>query len=297
MATLRDIKRRITAVQGTKKLTQAMKMIAAAKLRRAQDAIFAARPYSNKMEIMLSDLASSVGEDYANPLIKTPKEVKSVAVIVISSDRGMCGSFNTNLLRIALNYIRITFPEEFPGAQVSIIPVGRKACSFFRKEKLPVIKDYPGIFLKLKFTDAANIMDVVKKGFSDGKYDRVVVFYNEFVNLIKQLPSMKQLLPIVPTGKAKTQTTGFRTDYIFEPTQIEILDALLPKAINVKFWRMLLESNAAEQAARMIAMDNATTNATELIKNLDMIYNKTRQASITKEMLEIVGGADALKKG
>ncbi|MDQ1266514.1 MAG: synthase gamma chain [Bacteroidota bacterium] len=297
MATLRDIRRRISAVSNTSKITQALKMISAAKMKRAQDAIMNARPYVGKLESMMSNLIEAVGEEYSHPLAMQKKEVHNVAAIIITSDRGMCGSFNTNIIRASLNYIRTTLPSEYRGAKISVIPVGKKACSGYRKEKYHKLKEFPGVFTPLNFSSAKDISSIIKYGYMNGEIDRVLIFYNEFVNVIKQRPISKVLLPIEPKAVTeKSAETSFRADYIFEPNQSSILDELLPKLIDIQIWRTMLESNAAEQAARMMAMDNATTNAKELIRHLELVYNKARQASITKEMLEIVSGADALKK-
>jgi F-type H+-transporting ATPase subunit gamma len=296
MATLRDIKRRINAVASTAKITQAMRMISAAQLRRAQDNVLSARPYVEKLSDILSNLIKSAGEDYYHPLIQKPKKLNSIAIIAIASDRGLCGSFNTNLFRLTHRYIREDILSFNPHAQISVIPVGRRACQVLRKENVIIPKEYPGVFHKLNFNIAKDIAAVASEGFINNEFDQVLIFYNYFKNLISQVPSTLQLLPIQPK-KAEVNHEKYKLDYIFEPDQSSILDELLPTHINIQVWRTLLESYAAEQAARMMAMENATNNANELIKYLELVYNKERQASITKEMLEIVGGAEALKKG
>lgn len=296
MPTLIDITRRRVAVKNTAKITQAMKMVSAAQLKRAQRAVESARPYAMKMEELLFNLVANIGDDYSHPLIRNPKEVKNVNLIIVSSDRGLCGSFNTNLFRTANDYINNTFRHEFPEADIHITTVGKKATSFFTKTKLKIKQKFPGVFIKLKFDSVKDIINSFKYDFSDGKFDLVLIYYNQFVNVIKQVPTMKQLLPITPPTDEKTRVKKYKADYIFEPDQKHILDELLPKYLEVQVWRTLLESNTAENAARMIAMDNATTNANELMKYLELQFNKARQAKITKEMLEIVGGAEALKK-
>lgn len=296
MPTLRDIRRRITGVSNTSKITQAMKMVSAAKLRRAQDAILSARPYVLKLEEMLANLVAAIGEDYSHPLIERRKDVKSIALIVIGSDRGLCGSFNSNLLRTVKNYINSDLAKEYPDAKIHVLPVGKRAISFFDKESFPIIEKYPDIFANLNFSHAASIVDLVRSGFSSGKYDKVLIYYNEFVNVVRQLPKVLTLLPIQPKEDKSEGKSSANIDYIFEPEKTAILDELMPKLVNIQLWRTLLESAAAEQAARMMAMDNATQNAKELIKHLELVFNKKRQELITKEMLEIVGGADALKK-
>lgn len=296
MATLRDIKQRIGAVKSTSKITQAMKMVAAAQLRRAQNRIESARPYFSKLEEMMSNLIGAVGEDYSHELIRNPEEIKNIALITISSDRGLCGNFNTNLLKESIAYINNQIKNEHPDANIHIVSVGKKAVGFYRKQKIEIIDEFKDVFTNLQFPTAKNIINAVKGGFISGKYDKVIVFYNEFVNILKQTPSIKQILPILPAEKAE-EDSHFNVDYIFEPNKHEILDELLPKLVDIQVWRGMLESNAAEQAARMMAMDNATNNARDLIQELELQYNKARQAAITTEMLEIVGGANALKKG
>jgi F-type H+-transporting ATPase subunit gamma len=298
MATLRDIKRRITAVSNTAKITQAMKMISAAQLRRAQDAILSARPYVQKLGDVLTNLVENVGEGYSHPLIRMPKDIKNIVVIVIASDRGMCGSFNTNLFKFTNKTIHEDIKAEYPNAKINVVAVGKRSVNFFRKESFGIFDNFPGIFSRLKFQTAKDVVATVSDKFINGEVDKVYVIFNHFKNLISQVPTCMTLLPIAPEKKLHKHDTknSFNLDYIFEPDKKQILDDLLPKHLDIQLWRTLLESSAAEQAARMVAMENATHNANELIKNLDLAYNKARQASITKEMLEIVGGAEALKK-
>ncbi len=296
MPTLIDITRRRLAVKNTAKITQAMKMVSAAQLKRAQRAVESARPYSFKMEELLFNLVSNIGEEYTHPLIRNPKEVINVNLIVVSSDRGLCGSFNTNLFRTTNDYINNTFKQQYPNANIHITSVGKKATSFYTKTKLKINKTFSGVFIKLKFDSAKDIINSFKQDFAEGKFDLVLIYYNKFVNVIKQVPTLKQLLPIKPPIDDNIKEKKYKTEYIFEPHQKYILDELLPKYLEVQVWQTLLESNTAENAARMIAMDNATTNAKELMKYLELQFNKARQAKITKEMLEIVGGAEALKK-
>lgn len=291
MATLRDIRNRITAVKNTAKITSAMRMVAAAKLRRAQEAIISTRPYTEKFSEVLSNLAGSASEDYFHPLLRKPEVIKHIAIIVISSDRGLCGSFNTNVLRMAQQYIEQTIPTEFPQAKVSVIAVGRRSTQFFAKSTHTVIASYPEVFAQLKFSTASEIAGIVANGFINEEFDRVMIFNNEFKSIIKQETTCKQLLPV----ESVANESSTNNDYLFEPSRSDIMDSILPKFVNTLVWKGLLESNAAEQAARMMAMESATTNARDLIRSLQLSYNKARQASITTEMLEIVGGAEALK--
>jgi F-type H+-transporting ATPase subunit gamma len=291
MATLRDIRNRITAVKNTAKITSAMRMVAAAKLRRAQEAILSTRPYTDKFSEVLSNLAGSASEDYFHPLLRKPEVIKHIAIVVISSDRGLCGSFNTNVLRMAQQYIEQTVPAEFPQAKVSVVAVGRRSSQFFAKSSHTVLASYPEVFAQLKFTTASEIAGIVANGFINEEFDRVMIFNNEFKSIIKQETTCKQLLPV----ESVTNESATNKDSIFEPSRSDIMDTILPKFVNTLVWKGLLESNAAEQAARMMAMESATTNARDLIRSLQLSYNKARQASITTEMLEIVGGAEALK--
>ncbi|MCX6147884.1 MAG: ATP synthase F1 subunit gamma [Candidatus Kapabacteria bacterium] len=296
MATLRDIRFRIKSVKNTSKITSAMKMVSASKLRRAQEAVESARPYVKKMEEVIANLVSAAGEDYTNPIIENRKEVANVAIIVITSDRGLCGSFNTNIIKAVTAYINNDLKIESPDANISIVTVGKKATSVFNKSNYPVLEYFVGIFAALKFEHAVDIIDSVKDLYLNRKLDKVVIFSNEFVNIVKQVPTMRQLLPLAKNVQSNEKSTSFSTDYIYEPNQKEILDVLLPKLLNISVWRCLLSSSAAEHAARMFSMDNATRNAKELIDSLNLIYNSKRQAAITTEMLEIVGGAEALSK-
>lgn len=294
MATLRDIRQRITTVQNTSKITSAMKMVATAKLRRAQDAILSARPYATKLSEILSNLALAE-EQFAHPFFQVRKDVTSIAFLVITSDRGLCGSFNTTILRSAVTYIS-ELKEKYPTAKLSLVLVGKKSIAQLSKTEEFVQEQFPDVFGKLQFSTAFSIASLLSEGFLNYDYDLVTMIYSEFKSLIKQVPTIQQLLPIVPeTTTTATNTKKKTVDYIYEPNREEILDTLLPKYLNMQVWKGLLESNAAEQAARMMAMDAATNNANDLIKILKLSYNKARQAAITTEMLEIVGGAEALK--
>jgi F-type H+-transporting ATPase subunit gamma len=295
MATLREIRRRIAGVKSTQKITKAMKMVAAAKLRRAQDAIVSARPYARKMRDLLQNLAGGI-EQSAHPLLM-PRQVERVAIVVVTSDRGLCGAFNTNIVKAAVNLIRENYREISENGKVRLVTVGKKGYDFFIKRDYKVVGKHVGIFGSLNFGHARSIMDELVHGYRTGEFDKVVVLYNEFKSVIKQHIVIEQLLPVPAEGASSdAKTPHLPTDYIYEPSSTEIIDTLLPKHLNFQMWRILLESNAAEQGARMTAMENATSNAGELISTLTLSYNKARQASITKELLEIVSGAEALKK-
>lgn len=291
MANLKEIRNRIKSVKNTAKITSAMKMVSAAKLRRAQTAIESARPYVLKLNDVIGNLISGLGDNYSNELTEKRDTVNNAVFVVIGSDRGLCGSFNTNLFKEAYKHITETYLKENPNVNVKVITVGKKAGSFFSKTKLEVISKYPDVFTNLEFTTAQKIIEDVKSKYISGEYDRVFVYVNNFINVIKQEPSLNQILPI----QTNKNTDSKKSDYVFEPNEKSILDVLLPKLLNISVWRFLLESNAAEQAARMMAMDNATNNAKELVDKLNIVYNRERQAAITTEMLEIVGGANALE--
>jgi F-type H+-transporting ATPase subunit gamma len=291
MATLREIRRRISGVKNTQKITKAMKMVAAARLRRAQEAIISTRPYARKLGELLRHLVTKVDVNL-NPLLVS-RETKNVLLVVVTADRGLCGSFNSNIMKAAVNHLKIC-----SGLNVKMLTVGRKGTDFFGKRNFNVISKHPGIFTDLDFTDAREIVQEVTEGFLKGEYDRVDVIYNEFKSVLQQKIVIEQLLPIPPEeikGKGDLHSLA-QVDYIYEPSSSEIVNALLPRHLNFQMWRVLLESNAAEQGARMSAMDNATENAKELIRDLTLKFNNARQASITKELLEIVSGAEALTK-
>ncbi len=290
MATLRDIKTRIKGVQNTQQITNAMKMVAAAKLRRAQENVVNARPYAKQISALLSNL---VNEDLVaeNEFI-IQRNIKNVAVVVISADRGLCGAFNTNLVKEAVKYINEELNPENIGAQ--LFCVGKKGLDYFSKRNYSLIGKRTGLFSSLEYNSVISISEEIIKGYTEGKFDKVTIIYNEFKSIINQRIVVEQFLP-VPISKNSNGDKKINSDYIFEPDQGYIFNYLLPKHLKAQVWRILLESNAAEQGARMTAMDNATTNAKELIRTLRIKYNKERQAAITKEILEIVSGANALK--
>jgi F-type H+-transporting ATPase subunit gamma len=290
MATLRDIKSRIKGVQNTQQITKAMKMVAAARLRRAQENVVNGRPYARRISEMLSHLISEEISNN-NPLLQQ-NEVKNVAVVVISADRGLCGGFNTNIIREAVRYIGDN--AGLRDARVSLFCIGRKGFDFFRRRDYNVVRSETGIFSHLSFEHALNISDYLVNSYTDKTFDKVIIIYNEFKSIIQQKIVMEQFLPVPYIEEKKDKKLA---NYIFEPDQETIFAYLLPKYLRAQIWRILLESSAAELGARMTAMDNATTNATELIRSLKLTYNKERQAAITKEILEIVSGANALAEG
>jgi F-type H+-transporting ATPase subunit gamma len=290
MATLRDIKNRIVGVKSTQKITKAMKMIATAKLRGAQQRIVNARPYANKINEMLSHLATEETLQ-TNPFFVS-KNNTNVCLVVITADRGLCGAFNTNIIREALNHINEESKNE--NVNITIYAVGKKASEYFGKRDYKVDGKIIGLFTTLEYQSALQIFNDLIPRYLTGEIDKIVLVYNEFVSLIQQRITNMQLLPI-PLVKLKDEEKFHQTNYIYEPGQLLIFENLIPKHLKAQIWRALLESNAAELSARMTAMDNATTNAQDLIRSLNLTYNKERQAAITKEILEIVSGANALK--
>ncbi|MCU0427281.1 MAG: ATP synthase F1 subunit gamma [Candidatus Kapabacteria bacterium] len=294
MATLRDIRTRIGSIKNIAKITSAMKMVAVAKMRRAQQNILSARPYAEKLSNMISLLAADQ-ENLTGPFFEQRKEVKNIALIVVSADRGLCGGFNSNLLRSTQSHLK-ALAKEYPEAKLHLITIGKRATDFFGKREITIDAKYPGVFQRLEFAQAQTIGRSAVSGFLNGDYDKVQIIVNEFRSIAKQEVAVHDFLPIAPAKSTEAaQGKKFNVEYIYEPSQAEVLNGILPKHLNMQIWRAMLESNAAEQAARMMAMENATRNAKELNRTLTLTYNKLRQAAITKEILEVVGGAEALR--
>ncbi len=296
MATLRDIKRRIVGVKNTQQITKAMKMVAAAKLRRAQENIINARPYYRKISEVLQQLLS-IEKNIENPLLEN-RETKNILIIAITSDRGLAGSFNMNIFRETQELITNEYKEYLAGNNIQILSIGKKASDYFNRRNIPVAGSYPGFFSYFNFSESSKIVSEIQNKYLSGEVDKVIVIYNEFKSIIQQRTVIEQILPIqfkATEASDKNDKTAPAVDYIYEPDQITIINSLLPKYLKTQLWRILLESYAAEQGARMTAMEMATENAKELISQLKLKYNKERQASITKEILEIVSGANALK--
>ncbi len=294
MATLRDIRTRIASVKNIAKITSAMKMVAVAKMRRAQANIFAARPYAEKLGTMISLLAADQ-ENLTSPLFEQRSAVRNVALIVVSADRGLCGGFNANLLRSAQNQLR-ALTKQYPDAKIHLITIGKRSTDFFTRREVTIDAKFPGVFSKLEFATAQSIGRLAVNGFLKGDYDKVQIIVNEFRSIAKQEVAVHDFLPIAPAKSAEKGAKNLNVEYIYEPSQTEVLNDILPKHLNMQVWRAMLESNAAEQAARMMAMENATRNAKELNRSLTLTYNKLRQAAITTEILEVVGGAEALRQ-
>ncbi|UCG79413.1 MAG: ATP synthase F1 subunit gamma [Nitrospirota bacterium] len=291
MPSLRDIKKRIQAVKNTGKITKAMKMVAAAKLRKAQDSMMKMRPYADKMRSVLIGLSEGV-ERETHPLLAV-RPRKTVEVIVMTSDKGLCGAFNANILRAAIKVIDRLKSE---GLEVNISTIGRKARDYFKRRSIQTARVWTGLSGKIVYSSAQEVASEVIEGYTSETTDEVILIYNEFRSVIAQKVAQVKLLPIEPPEEDEDTKALAAGDYLIEPSEAEILNRLLPKNIEIQIFRALLESQAAEEAARMTAMENATKNTKEMVERLTLQYNKARQAAITAELMDIVGGAEALKQ-
>ena len=290
MPSLQSLRRKISAVKNTQKITKAMKMVAAAKLKRAQDRILSSRAYAHKLRDVMANLSRRVNRA-AHPLLQK-RTGNKIEVLVITSDRGLCGAFNTNIVRKAIETLR---EHEGRGHKVTVSLVGRKSRDFFRRRNWPIRQQWTEVFDKLSFEHALDMGQDLTDHFVKGTFDELYVIYNEFKSAIQQRVIVERLFPIEALETDGTAATVLGGSYEYEPDEEELLKALLPKHFQIQAYRILLESSAAEQGARMAAMDGATRNAGELIKKVTLYYNKTRQTAITKELMDIVGGAEALK--
>jgi F-type H+-transporting ATPase subunit gamma len=288
MATLRDIQRRIKSVQSTQKITRAMKLVAAAKLRRAQERIIAARPYASKMAELLGNLVTGADGD-THPLLEQ-REGPRRQIVIITADKGLAGAFNSNVIRRSLEFVRTSNTTE-----LTLVVVGRKARDFYRRRDYTITRDMIGFWDRLAFSHAQELADYFMQQYLDNEVDEVHLMYNEFRSVASQRPVRQQLLPI-PRADGE-QEAAETVDYIYEPSPAAILGDLLPRHVRMQVYRALMESLAGEYGARMTAMEAATKNAKEMIEVLTIQYNKARQEKITKELLDIVGGAEALKQG
>jgi F-type H+-transporting ATPase subunit gamma len=309
MANLRDIRDRIASVKSTQQITRAMKMVAAARLRKAQDRMTDARPYTHKLREIVSRLVDKSENEH--PLIKKHEKPKRILLLVMGSDRGLCGGFNNNLFRIVEHRIQDDFSEHMKEGNLSMICFGKKAYDYFRTRKYPVIDHKIGFFEHLEYQHVVAVMNRIVDDFKNGTYDEVFLAYNEFRTVIAQHRRIEKVLPVDVAGggkpvpatdpaevkeAAKNKDDLSDIDYLYEPDPESILDVVLPLFVNIQIWQASLESFASEQGARMTAMDSATENAGEIIKDLELKYNQARQAAITTEISEIVSGAEALSE-
>lgn len=295
MASLKDIRRRINSVKSTRQITRAMKLVAAAKMRRAQEAILAARPYAYRIYAILLSLAQREGVKH--PLLEKREEEKRVKLVVLAGDRGLCGSFNANIFKAGDRFIR---EKRAAGVEVSVVCIGRKAYDYFRK-RVESPRYHEGLLARPDFQSVAAIADDVVKDYVEGSFDATYLVYNEFKSAIQQRVVVERLIPIgleVPEGVVGVRQLSHedqRPNALFEPGREELLEAIVPRHFKTQLFRAVLESVASEHGARMSAMENATKNASEMIDDLTLQYNKARQASITKELMEIIGGVEAMK--
>ena len=292
MANLKEIRNRIVSVSSTQQITKAMKMVSAAKLRRAQDAITQMRPYANKLKELLENLSASL-ENSTEGKYGEQREVKNVLIIPVTSNRGLCGAFNNNVIKHTNLLIK-----EFPNSNVSVLCIGKKADEFFKRTDHHIVgSDLPRhlneLFDQLTFENVAPVAEHVMNAFVNKQFDKVILVYNQFKNAAVQILTQEQLLPVLPPAKTAGSKVN-KVDYVFEPNKEQIVADLIPKSLKLQLFKSLLDSYASEHGARMTAMHKATDNAGALIKDLKLTYNKARQASITNEILEIVGGSEAL---
>lgn len=294
MANLKEVRIRIASVNTTQQITKAMKLVSASKLKRAQDRILQMRPYSEKLNEMLSNIMSGM-EGGSSLSFNKQREVKKVLIVLITSDKGLCGGFNSNLIKTARRALAEDYATQKKNKGVTFLCVGKKGYDYFKKDKdLNFITDHLGLTAKLSFENSQQISEYLMQSFSEEKYDVIELVYSKFVNAAVQKYQFERFLPVAASTQSKAVKT--KADYIFEPEKEKLLEELVPKILNTQLFKALCDNLASEHGARMVAMDAATNNANELIRGLKIIYNRERQATITKELGEIVGGAAALEE-
>lgn len=294
MASLKEIRERKASVASTMQITSAMKMVSAAKLKKAQNAIVQFRPYAEKLQEILASVADSIKDDEDNKYaVRRDKE--RILLVLITSNRGLCGAFNSNAIKATISRALTTYDGQMMGQQVDFIAIGKKGADFLRKKGYNVIFDGSELFDMLTFDRVAELANMIMGLFTDGKYDQVDVIYNRFKNAATQILTEEQFLPIQVENLSEESDKSAFVDYIFEPSKGYIVKELIPRSLKLQFYKAILDSHASEHGARMTAMHKATDNATELLKELSLEFNKARQAAITNEILEIVSGAEALK--
>ncbi len=291
MASLKEVRTRIRSVKSTQQITKAMKMVAASKLRHAQDAILKLRPFTEKLNEILQSVVNSTEDISAGPFSEV-RDVERVLIVPITSDRGLCGAFNSNVIKNTLSIIETEYQSVHDNGQLYLLPIGQKGFEYFKKRGYNVIEEYSQLFSRLSFDSVKEAADSAMDSFLNKELDKVVLVYNEFKNVATQILRVEQFLPLV--GETEEEEQKDTTDYIFEPSKSDIKTDLIPQSLRIQFYKAVLESNASEHGARMTAMEVATENADELLGDLQILYNRTRQAAITKEILDIVGGAEAL---
>ena len=292
MASLKEVKNRISSVVSTQQITKAMKMVAAAKLRRSQERIIQMRPFAQKLNAILRNLSAAQVNADADNWYNAVREERRILIIAVSSDRGLCGSFNSTVFKGVNRLIEESYSEQFTKGNVTVLTIGKKSADYFGKRRCNLVGDFTLLLNSLSFENVSAAADFIMDAFKHGHYDKVALVYNEFKNVATQILRVEPFLPIRPI---KDDTGGNPIDYIYQPGQDVIIRDLIPRSLRVQLFKSVLDSAAAENGARMTAMDKATENAGDLLKQLRLTYNRTRQAAITKEILEIVGGAEALK--
>ena len=297
---LKEVRERIASVNSTQQITKAMKMVSAAKLKRASDAITEMRPYTLKLQAMLSNVMASLGEGEEVPNLEyaEQRDIEKVLVVLITSDRGLAGAFNTNLVKKAKALLETDYARQHATGNVKMITIGKKGFDAFKRESLEVNNDFIDLFSDVSFENVSRATDYIFAEFLAGNYDAIDVVFSEFKNAATQIIQSERFLPInidVEQTEEKDSNSEYESNYIFEPNKEDLLKVLVPKILKTQFYRYILENNASEHGARMMAMEQATENANELLKELKLSYNRARQAAITKEISEIVGGVAALE--
>ncbi len=290
MASLKEIRTRITSVKTTRQVTSAMKMVSAAKLKKAQDAILQIRPYAEKLQSILQILSSNL-DDSVESVYTEQREPNKVLIVLISSNRGLCGAFNSSISKVAVDLVQSKYDQQLKAGKVDFMVVGKQGEKYLKSAKLSVSNQANNVFDELTSEKTAVVAQDLMDSFTARKYDRIELLYNQFKNAAMQICTAEQFLPILP--EQENRKSG-NTNYIFEPSVDEIVNELIPRSLRIQFHKALLDSNAAEHGARMTAMHKATDNASELIKELTLTFNKARQAAITNEILEVTNGAEAL---
>ncbi len=309
MGSLKEIRNRIGSIQNTQQITKAMKMVAAAKLRKAQDAIQKMRPYASKLHEITAHVSDSLEDSSSYYKYFKQRELNRVLIIPMTGDKGLCGAFNNNIQKLTNQVINERYAEMYKAGKLDLLCIGKKGYEFFKKRDFNIVDSYTNFFNKPTYEEAKNIVDRIVSWYDEEQYDRIEIIYNWFKNAATYFPQAHQFLPITSIEdlgeqtrakegqKTEESSTGRKYDYIFEPSKEGIIEELVPKSLKIMFYKDVLDSSASEHGSRMTAMDNATENAEELINDLKLQYNKARQAAITKEISEIVGGAEALGNG
>lgn len=293
MANLKAIRIRISSVKSTKQITSAMKMVSAAKLRKAQDKIVRLRPYANKLHDILVGLSQSLVDSEVNNIYGRVSSPEKILIVVVTSNRGLCGAFNSNVIKETKKVVSEKYYDQFKKGNLWLLTIGKKGYDYFRKQKIQMIQEQNDLLLDLSFENVSIVAGNIMKGFAAGEFDRVEIIYNQFKNAAVQYLTEESFLPVVsvPTGEIKSVPI----DYIYEPTKEEIVEELIPKSLKIQFYKAVLDSFVAEHGARMTAMHKASDNATGMLRDLTLLYNKARQAAITNQILEVVSGAEALQ--